>query len=206
MNGPRQNHQTHESSPRWIKIPGATPCRHGLRSVPQSQRSSAAAAARYSPAIRRRQQWSSGCLFQVPAHAWMVFRGYRLKGSQRTGGLTADRRNQERNASQSGDMVRANLVVVRLVTRYGFTTQSVPARRVRCPVVVPKIARLTPSHGVARQLIAPSHGVEGGAATPSHGAMRGIFRLLLTPSHGAYLDITICRGTQWTLWRYPTVD
>lgn len=198
MNGPRQNHQTHESSPRWIKIPGATPCRHGLRSVPQSQRSSAAAAARYSPAIRWRQQWPSGCLFQVPAHAWMVFRGNRIKSPQRVGGLTADCRNQKGDAPQSRDMVRANLVGIRLVTRHGFTAQSVPARRVRCQIIVPKIARLTPSHGVAGCLIAPPQGVGGADATPSQGAMRCIFAHFLTPSQGAYLDITIFRGVQWT--------
>lgn len=198
MNGPRQNYKTHESSPRWIKIPGAPLCRHGFRSVPQSQRPGAAASARYIPAIRRRQQWPFGCLFQVPAHAWMVFRGYCLKGSQRAGSLTTDCRNQKGDAPQSGDMVRPNVAIVRLVARDGFTTQPVSARRVRCPIIVPKIALLTPSHGVAKQLIAPSDGVEGVATTPSDGAMQCLFRLLLTPSHGAYLDITICGGARWT--------
>ena len=55
-----------------------------------------------------------GCLFQVPAHAWMVFEdtASRARKELRPHG---DCRNQKGDAPQSGDMVAPNVAIVRLV-------------------------------------------------------------------------------------------
>lgn len=197
MNGARQKRQALKSSPRRNEIPGAALCRNGLRSIPQSQRPWVAVTARHSPAIRWRQQRPPCGLFQIPAHAGMVFRGYRLKGAQRIRGVEANSRNQKGYAPKSSNVVCADLVVVRLVYGNGSAAKSVPAWRIHYPITVPKIARLTPSHGVAKRQIAPLDGVSGAATTPSNGAMRCYFGRSPTPSRGAYLDITIFGGAQW---------
>lgn len=179
MNGARQERSALQSGARWFKIRGATSCCFGLRSVPKSERPSAAAADRYKQAIRRQKQRQASGLFQVSAYPRMDVRRYCFESPQGLGVVATHCRNQKRDAPESRNLVRTHLDVIGLGSRDGSPLQSVPAWSIPYEMTVPKIARLTPYHGVEGGLIAPLDGVMTSPATPSSGAIRGIFTILL---------------------------